>query len=90
MDDLSAKLQPLRDVMRQHRTRTLQIPGAELSHAAGMGDTWITEMENRRSSENPALSRLVKWAGMIHAQEFGLYIVLNNIYTDVPLLPTED
>lgn len=85
-DDMRERLKPLCAVLRQHRITRLQVSGQALSEQAGKGQTWVTDLENGNRIGNPQLSRLILWANLVQAQEFGLYVTLNDVYTDIPLL----
>jgi len=89
-EDFQARLKPLGLVMREHRITRLQMSQENLSHQAGKGDTWLNELESGKGIQNPSLSRLVAWARAVQAQEFGLYVVLHNAFTDVPLLDGDE
>jgi hypothetical protein len=89
-NEVYTRLAPLRRMMREHRSQTMRVTARQLSAKWGKGPTWICEMELGHFSRNPGLERLTNWAVANEAQEFGLYIVLNNVYTDIPLITPED
>lgn len=82
------KLQPLRKLLRTHRKQNLKRPQVDLAHSLGMGDTWITDLEIGR--RGMGVGTMIRWVEAVEAQEFGLYIVLNGVYTDIPLIDPED
>lgn len=88
-EELFKMLEPFRHTLRQYRENVLQKPAWKLSADIGRGTTWITEMEIGHRSSNPGLARLTRWADAVGASEFGLYIVLDNAYTDFELLNPE-
>lgn len=89
-EDLFDTMAPFRATLRTYREERLRISAGQLSRKIGKGTTWITEMEIGHRSSNPGLGRLARWADAVGATEFGLYIVLNDAYSDFELLNPED
>jgi hypothetical protein len=84
--DISGRLSPLCAVMREQRKKVLHMTGLEFAEAAGAHENYTYLMESRHGLRNPTLGKLVQWVETAQAQEFGLYVVLNDVYTDVPLI----
>jgi len=84
--DFRVRLAPIAAVMRQHRKQVLGMSAVEFSRAAGPYDQYVSVLESGLGLRNPTIGKLVHWAKMAQAQEFGLYVVLNGVTTDVSLI----
>jgi transcriptional regulator with XRE-family HTH domain len=76
--DLSRHMKPVTDAMREHM-RMKGLTGRQLCDKAGQSHTWLAELMCRMT--NPRLGRLCRWAHLIGAQEFGLFLNVDGQYT---------
>ena len=83
--DLSEKLAPVIRAMREYREQ-MGLTGREVSTLAGYTATWCTELESGTGLKNPTVSRLVRLAGALEVQEFGVYVVIDGHHTAAPLV----
>lgn len=89
MEDISNQLAPAIDAFRRRRN-ALKLSAAELSTLAGYGPTWVTDLEAGRGRANPTISRYIRWATALDAQEFGIYVVFDGHHVAIPLFETDD
>jgi len=76
--DLSRHLKPINNAMREHM-KTKGLTGRHVCEKAGQSHTWLAELMCRMT--NPRLGRLCRWAHLIGAQEFGLFLNIDDEYS---------